>query len=405
MQTGLPKKMLLKPGYRLLALNAPEGFVAANLADLPDGATVTGITTSEPFDAVVLFAKDVAALTAALPHALTALVPGGLLWVGFPKGESKRQADLTRDRGWGLVVEAGYEFCSLISLDSIWSGWRFRQIAAGKTKARTRMTEMTAQQTTTPTSAAKVQFDRQAGKYNERWASWSDETLQRMLDLAQPQPTWQVLDVATGTGFTALAFAKHVDHVTGADLSPGMLAQADARAREQGVANVDWVEAAAEALPFADGTFDLVTVRIAPHHFADVSAFLRETRRVLKPGGAFVLGDTTVPGDDKEAADWQNAVEKERDPSHNENLSPERWNKLAAEAGLTVTDLEYGAGRITIPLTQWLDTSGATGERAARVRQMFAEAPESARRHFRIETATDGETRFSWARVLLRAIV
>ena len=254
-------------------------------------------------------------------------------------------------------------------------------------------------------ASAKEQFDRQAAKYNERWASWSDETLQRMLELADPQPSWRALDVATGTGFTALAFAKFAAQVTGADLSPGMLAQAHARAAEQGVENVDWVEAPAEALPFADGAFDLVTARIAPHHFADVPAFLRETRRVLKPGGLFVLGDTTVPDDDPEAAAWQNTVEKERDPSHGENLSPARWRALCEGAGLTVTDCEYGGGKITIPLTQWLDTAGATGPRAARVRQLFADAPQSARRHFHIETdATTGEIRFSWARVLLRAV-
>lgn len=247
-------------------------------------------------------------------------------------------------------------------------------------------------------ASAKEQFDRQAAKYNERWASWSDETLARMLELADPQPSWRVLDVATGTGFTALAFAGYVTHVTGADLSPGMLAQAGARATEQGVANVDWVEAPAESLPFADASFDLVTARIAPHHFASVPAFLRETRRVLRPGGLFVLGDTTVPDDDadaQEAADWQNAVERERDPSHAENLSPTRWRELCADAGLTVTTCEYGGGKITIPLTQWLDTSGTTGARADRVRQLFADAPESARRHFHVETdAATGETRF-----------
>jgi ubiquinone/menaquinone biosynthesis C-methylase UbiE len=252
--------------------------------------------------------------------------------------------------------------------------------------------------------AAREQFDRQASKYNERWATWSDETLQRMLDLAEPEPAWHALDVATGTGFTALAFAKYVTQVVGADLSPGMLAQADARAQEQGIDNVEWVEAPAEALPFTNLSFDLVTVRIAPHHFTNVPAFLRETRRVLKPGGVFVLGDTTVPDDDPEAAEWQNMVEKERDMSHRENLPPARWRMLTEQAGLHVTDLAYGGGKITIPLEQWLDTAGCTGERADRVRALFANAPESARRHFQIQTDDAGETRFSWARVLLRAV-
>jgi ubiquinone/menaquinone biosynthesis C-methylase UbiE len=73
----------------------------------------------------------------------------------------------------------------------------------------------------TTSTSAKEQFDRQAAHYNNQWAGWSDETLQRMLALADPQPSWHVLDVATGAGFTALAFAPLVAEVTGADLSPG----------------------------------------------------------------------------------------------------------------------------------------------------------------------------------------
>jgi len=253
-------------------------------------------------------------------------------------------------------------------------------------------------------TSAKEQFDRQAAQYGSRWASWSDETLQRMLELADPQPEWRALDVATGNGFTALAFAPRVAHVVGTDISTGMLAQAEKRAAEQGAINVEWVEAAAESLPFAEAAFDLVTVRIAPHHFLDVPAFLGKVRRVLRPGGVFVLGDTTVPDGDPEAGAWQNAVERERDPSHAVNLSPETWRTLTAAAGLEVTDAEVRDGAIRISLRPWLETSGATGERAERVRALFAAAPESARRQFQVATDADGETHFAWQRVLLRAV-
>ncbi len=86
--------------------------------------------------------------------------------------------------------------------------------------------------------SAREQFDRQAAHYDARWSSWSDETLRRMLELAEPRSDWRVLDVATGTGFTALAFAPLVREVVGADISPGMLAQARRRAGEAGVENV-----------------------------------------------------------------------------------------------------------------------------------------------------------------------
>jgi ubiquinone/menaquinone biosynthesis C-methylase UbiE len=256
----------------------------------------------------------------------------------------------------------------------------------------------------TVSTSAREQFDRQTAQYNQQWADWSDETLRRMLALADPQPSWQVLDVATGTGFTALALAPLVAQVIGADLSPGMLAQAEKRSKEQGITNVSWIEAPAEKMPFDDGAFDLVTVRIAPHHFTDVRAFLSETRRVLKPDGLFVLGDTSIPDEEGEAANWQNAVERERDPSHVANLSPKTWRSLTEEAGFVVTDLETLTGAIRIALTPWLETSGTTGERAERVRRLFADAPESARRHFQITADANGETHFAWQRVVLRAI-
>lgn len=256
----------------------------------------------------------------------------------------------------------------------------------------------------TAAKSSKEQFDRQATHYDNRWAKWSDESLCRMLELADPQPSWNALDIATGTGYTALAFAPHVNHVTGADVSPGMLAQGAKRAEETGIANVSWREAPAEALPFADSEFDLVTVRIAPHHFLDVRAFLAEVHRVLKPGSVFVFGDTTVPDADIEAAYWQNAVERARDSSHIANLSPNTWRTLTEAAGFTITDLETVTGAIKLTLSDWLEVAGCTGERAERVHQMFRNAPMSARQEFQIEATADGDTTFAWPRVVFRAM-
>lgn len=253
-------------------------------------------------------------------------------------------------------------------------------------------------------AAAREQFDRQATQYNARWASWSDESLQRLLALADPRPDWRALDIATGTGFTALALAPRVREVVGTDVSPKMLEQAERRAAEWHIENARWQAAPAEAQPFPAASFDLVTCRIAPHHFESVPAFLKETMRVLRPGGVFALGDTTVPDADPEAAAWQNAVEKERDPSHVRNLSPDAWLGFCVLAGLVVTDVDHTSGTVDIVLSEWLETAGCTGERAERVRQMFADAPASARAQFRITTDADGETHFSWQRVLLRAV-
>ena len=257
---------------------------------------------------------------------------------------------------------------------------------------------------TAPKRTAKEQFDEQASEYNAQWNTWSEETLNAMLAASRPEPADAVLDVATGTGFTALAFAPLVQSVVGLDVSPGMLRQAEAYAAERGITNAVFQEGAAELLPFADASFDLVTCRIAPHHFLSVPQFLAETKRVLKPGGRFVLADTAVPDDRPEAADWQNAVEALRDPSHIRNYSPVEWRRMTEAAGLTVTECHTEGSGITIPLTDWLHKAGCTPEQSAAVRRMFADAPESALAAFHIVRRADSETVFTWLRVLLRAV-
>lgn len=255
-----------------------------------------------------------------------------------------------------------------------------------------------------PTRSAKAQFDRQATHYNAEWNAWSAQTLDWLLEHAAPVSTDTVLDAATGTGWTAMAFAPRVQSVVGLDVSAGMLAQARLEAEAQGLDNLTFAEGPAEALPFPDESFSLVTCRIAAHHFLSIPQFLRETMRVLKPGGRLALVDTTVPGDNPEAAQWQNRVEAMRDPSHVHNAAENEWREMTEAAGLTVETLTSAGAGITIPLSDWLVKAGCSPEQAAHVRQMFTDAPQSAKQAFFIETGPDGETRFTWPRVGLKAV-
>lgn len=259
-------------------------------------------------------------------------------------------------------------------------------------------------ETAAPTRSAKEQFDKQAAHYNTEWNAWSEETLIWLRDNANPRPTDTVLDVATGTGFTALAFAPLVQSVIGLDVSSGMLHQARKRAQELSISNAVFQEGSAEALPFPNDTFDIVTCRIAPHHFLDIQTFLAESARVLKPGGHLVLVDTTVPDDSPEVAAWQNEVEAVRDPSHVRNYTPIEWRQMTEAAGLTVSEVGSGGGGITIPLSDWIYKAGCTPEQADAVRQRFTDAPKSARQAFAIKMQPDGETVFTWQRVALKAV-
>src|SRR5207253_8133971 len=126
-------------------------------------------------------------------------------------------------------------------------------------------------------------FRNVASNYSRSTFHASSIRLQEVVDLAQPQKSDLVLDVATGTGNTAFALAPHVRRVIGVDITREMLDEARRVAAERDIVNVDWAMGDAVRLPFQDETFDLYTVRAAPHHFSDIPAFLDEAFRVLRP--------------------------------------------------------------------------------------------------------------------------
>lgn len=254
-----------------------------------------------------------------------------------------------------------------------------------------------------PPSSAKEQFDRQATHYNAQWNSWTASSLDWLLAQAACQPTDTVLDAATGTGFTALAFAPHVQSVVGLDVSAGMLAQAEQNQAARGITNVSWWEGAAEALPFPAASFSVVTCRIAPHHFQSVPAFLAEVNRVLIPGGRFLLADTTIPDDDPTTGEWQNRVEALRDPSHVRNLAPSEWRQALTDVGLTVQAMTLAGGTTPMSLNDWLEKAGCANAPAAAVRQAFAEAPAAAVEAFQIRVAPPDDYTFVWQRLVARA--
>jgi SAM-dependent methyltransferase len=220
-------------------------------------------------------------------------------------------------------------------------------------------------------------FDLNARRYAESPVHQAGPSLAVLLRLAQPGPGDLALDVATGTGHTALAVAEHASEVIGLDVSSKMLAEARRLATEQGRGNVRFIEGSAEALPFPDNHFTLVTARHAPHHFRSVETFLAEVFRVLKAGGRFVIADQVAPTADDQA--WIDRWEIIRDPSHFTQRTPEVWRKLAAKAGFVhresadvLYDLEFG---------WWTQQASATPEQIAALKEHARVVPpETARR-------------------------
>ncbi|WP_051689416.1 class I SAM-dependent methyltransferase [Pelobacter seleniigenes] len=166
------------------------------------------------------------------------------------------------------------------------------------------------------------------------------DDLARLIAIANPQKSWEALDVATGGGHTALALSAYVKKVVATDITPNMLASAEQFVRNQkNVTNIEFKHADAEDLPFEDKTFDLVTCRIAPHHFPECQKFVNEAYRVLRPSGLFVMQDQVLPKN-RAAGRLIDDFEQLRDPAHNRAYSEDEWCEMFRSAGFIIEHTE-----------------------------------------------------------------
>lgn len=128
MNAALMKKLRLPEDGKVLVLQPPDGFLQELGLDTDAASATDGMQGA--YDYVQLFAESVSELKQYGPQALAAIKHDGLLWICYPKGSSKLKTDLSRDKGWELVWNAGYEGISLISIDGTWSAMRFRPLGA-----------------------------------------------------------------------------------------------------------------------------------------------------------------------------------------------------------------------------------------------------------------------------------
>jgi SAM-dependent methyltransferase len=165
--------------------------------------------------------------------------------------------------------------------------------------------------------------------------------------------------------------------------------------------HLDTVLFPAEAMPFADNAFDLVTVRVAPHHFSSPEAFVAEVVRVLKPGGHFLLIDGSVPDNDPATEAWLHAVEKWRDPSHERFLSRTAWETLVRAQGLRIERAQLDP--LKQPDLEWyFDTAATPPANRSKVLEAVRTAPAEVRNALRL-AGENGRIVWWWPRLTLLA--
>ena len=230
----------------------------------------------------------------------------------------------------------------------------------------------------------RAQFGKTAAAYVSSATHASGEDLERLLAVAQPRNSDLALDLGCGVGHTLRRLAPLVSFAVGADATLEMM-QAG-RASVVTAANAAFAQSDASALPFGDATFDVVTCRLAAHHFHDAASAFREVARVLRPGGRCVLVDNYAP-DDPVLDTFINELETLRDASHVRNETADGWRALLEGAGLRAS---VASDLMTTKLTTegWLERSQTPTDRADEVRRRLRGASAAAVSTFRITDTT-----------------
>ena len=230
----------------------------------------------------------------------------------------------------------------------------------------------------------RAQFGKTAAAYVSSATHASGEDLERLIAIAAPRMHERALDLGCGVGHTLRRIAPLVAFAVGADATLEMM-QAG-RASVVTADNAAFAQTDASALPFADATFDLVTCRLAAHHFHDAQSAFREVARVLRPAGRFVLVDNYAPA--AGALDtFINELETLRDASHVRNHTVDGWRTLLEGAGLRAgVDSDVLTTKLTTDA--WLERSQTPADRADEVRRRLRAAPAEAREAFQITETT-----------------
>jgi SAM-dependent methyltransferase len=207
-------------------------------------------------------------------------------------------------------------------------------------------------------------WDERADAYRQSPGHAGGQDLDLVVEWAEAGPGVKALDVATGGGHVARRLRETGAEVVSADAAPGMEPDVVCRV---------------EQLPFEDATFDVVTVRIAPHHFEDVQAAVREMARVSRD--RVVIQDTLYESDELER------IYSLRDPSHVRCYSEEEWRSFLEQAELGVEGVEFFEKRR--PFEAWLECTAVPPEDADELRALLAtrldENDEWADRHIVIK--------------------
>ncbi|MDN0074008.1 methyltransferase domain-containing protein [Crenobacter sp. SG2303] len=230
------------------------------------------------------------------------------------------------------------------------------------------------------------QFGNTARNYLSSTVHAQGTDLARLTALAKRLGPERVLDLGCGAGHASFAVAAGgARAVVAYDLSAEMLAVVATAATERGHSQIATLQGPVEALPFADGEFDLVVTRFSAHHWLDMGRALAEAARVLAPGGTLVVIDVVAPETPLYDTVLQ-TIELLRDASHVRDYRVSEWRAMLTAAGLDVQGSD--SWKLPLAFDSWVVRIGTPPGRVAALRETFAALTREARDYFAV-TADD----------------
>jgi len=247
------------------------------------------------------------------------------------------------------------------------------------------------------------QFSQVARNYRESRVHAGGADLDAMLAALAPDTSLRALDAGCGAGHCALAFAGRVGQMVACDFSGSMLAQARLLAAERGVAELQFLLADVEKLPFSSGSFDLIVSRYSAHHWPQPAQALAAFRRLLPVGGTVLLSD--IMASEAYAQDsFLQTIELLRDPSHVRDYRISEWQRMFAAAGFYSELLLRHDLRLHF--ATWTQRMATPRAQASCIKALFASAPAEIQRSFHLPSRIDGDDfSFTIPGAVLRATV
>ena len=238
-------------------------------------------------------------------------------------------------------------------------------------------------------------FGRQALAYNANCLLADEENLNTIIRMAGITGRERVLDLATGTGFLAAALSKAAKEVLATDITVEMLQQT----RPKTDSNTAFALADVEKLPFSDNSFDVVTCRVALHHFTKPETAILEMHRVCRTDGRVVIMDVISSEDGVKGA-YHNTMERLRDSSHVKQYSRSELEGMMKASGLKID--EVNLWNYTWLMDEWLSIANPNSGASTEIRRMMIDSMDGDKSGLKVELEDD-EIYFSYTTVIISA--